>query len=134
MFPIIKNLIEKNVIVVKEQLYEQYKPKLLKYIRLKDEWSEQTKLSELLDNLSRAKKQREVVLTYFQLNATTKKLKVSQLQTASNCSLAVIKSLVDKEVFEYYYIQTDRINYEGNTSKLKELTSHQEIAYNAIKL
>ena len=56
--------IEKNVIEIKEQIYEQYKPKLVKYIRLKDEWNSNNKLSELLESLSRAKKQREVVLTY----------------------------------------------------------------------
>ena len=34
VFPIIKDLIEKELIVVKEQIYEQYNPKLVKYIQL----------------------------------------------------------------------------------------------------
>ena len=133
VFPIIKDLIEKNVIIVKEQIYEQYKPKLIKYIRLTAEWSSNKKLSELLETLSRAKKQREVALTFFQLQASKKPVKVTQLQENSNCSIAVIKSLVDKDVFEYYFIQTDRINFDGNSSELKELTEYQEIAYKAIK-
>ncbi|MFK5957291.1 MAG: primosomal protein N', partial [Lutibacter sp.] len=133
IFPTIKSLLNKNVIIVKEQIYEQYKPKLIKYIRLKEEWSSNEKLSELLELLRRAKKQRAVVLTYFQLQASKKPIKVSQLQEDSNCSVAVIKSLVDKGIFDYYFIQTDRINFNGNSSSLKELTEHQQIAYNSIK-
>lgn len=133
VFPIIKSLIEKNVIVVKEQIYEQYKPKLVKYIRLKEEWNSNDKLSELLETLSRAKKQRELILRYFQLQTGKKPIKVSKLQEDSNCSLAVIKSLVDKDIFEYYFIQKDRISFNGKSSKIKELTEHQEIAYEAIK-
>jgi len=133
VFPIIKNLIEKSVILVKEQIYEQYKPKLIKYVRLTTQWSSNEKLSELLEALSRAKKQRDVVLTYFQLNALKKPIKAEKLQETSNSSVAVLKSLVDKGVLEFYFIQTDRINFNGNSSRLKELTEHQEAAYNAIK-
>ena len=133
VFPVLKDLIEKNVIEIKEQIYEQYKPKLVKYIRLKDEWNSNNKLSELLENLSRAKRQREVVLTYFQLQTINKPIKVTQLQEESNNSAAIIKSLVDKEIFEYYFIQTDRINFNGDSSEIKELTEPQEIAFNEIK-
>ena len=133
VFPIIKELIKKNVIVVKEQIYEQYKPKLIKYIRLTAGWDSKEKLSELLETLNRAKKQRDVILTYFQLQTSKKAIKVTSLQENSNCSAVIIKSLVDKGILEYYFIQTDRINFNGNSSALKELTEYQEIAYNAIK-
>ena len=133
VFPIIKTLIEKNAIVVKEQIYEQYKPKLVKYIRLKEPWNTSDKLSELLETLSRAKKQRELILTFFQLQSLKKPIKVIQLQEKSGISNAVIKSLIDKDIFEYYFIQKDRINFKGTTSKIKELTEHQQEAYNTIK-
>lgn len=133
VFPIIKTLIEKNVIVVKEQIYEQYKPKLIKYIRLKAPWSSKDKLSELLENLSRAKKQRELILTYFQLQSLKKPIKVTQLQDKATASTSVIKSLIDKDIFEYYFIQKDRINFTGISSEIKELTIHQKEAYDNIK-
>lgn len=133
IFPIIKELIEKKVVIVKEQIYEQYKPKLIKYVRLKEEWNSNEKLAELLERLTRAKKQRDVILTFFQLRALKKAIKVSQLQDDSKSSSAVIKSLVDKGIFEYYFVQTDRINFNGKSSDLKELTIHQEEAYKAIK-
>ncbi|WP_456377198.1 replication restart helicase PriA [Lutibacter sp.] len=133
IFPIIKGLIEKKAIVVREQIYEQYKPKLIKYVRLKAVWTASEKLAELLETLHRAKKQREVILTYFQLQTSKKPIKVANLQDISNCSSAVIKSLVDKGILEYYFVQTDRINFSGNSSELKELTTHQKVAYKAIK-
>ncbi|GGK51634.1 primosomal protein N' [Lutibacter litoralis] len=133
VFPIIKTLIEKNVIVVKEQIYEQYKPKLVKYIRLKEPWSASERLSELLETLSRAKKQRELILTYFQLQSLKKPIKVAQLQEKASASSAVIKALLDKDIFELYFIQKDRISFSGKTSEIKELTAHQQEAYSAIK-
>jgi primosomal protein N' (replication factor Y) len=133
VFAIIKSLLEKEVITIKEQIYEQYKPKLVKYIQLKKAWEGAEKLSLLLEEVSRAKKQREVILTYFQLLATKKPIKVSQLLESSNQSAAVIKSLVAKGIFEYYFIQKDRINFNGKTAAIKTLTKHQETAYNHIK-
>jgi primosomal protein N' (replication factor Y) len=133
VFPIIKALIDKNVIVVKEQIYEQYKPKLDKYVRLTSAWDSSDKLPELIDSLSRAKKQRDIILTYFQLQSAKKPIKITQLQENSNSSSAVMKSLIDKGVFEVYFIQTDRINFDGKSGKIKELTKHQEEAFIAIK-
>ncbi|WP_372801524.1 primosomal protein N' [Lutibacter sp.] len=133
VFPIIKQLIEKKVIVVKEQIYEQYKPKLVKYIQLTKEWEAADKLSELLNELGRAKKQRDVILTYFQLKAQKKPIKASELQEQSNGSTAVIKSLIDKHILSYYYIQKDRITFNGKSSEIKELTIHQQKAFEAIE-
>ena len=133
VLPIVKALIDKKVIVVKEQIYEQYKPKLVKYVRLTPAWDSTEKLPELMDSLSRAKKQRDIILTYFQLLSTKKPIKITQLQENSNSSSAVLKSLIDKGVFEIYFIQTDRINFDGKSGKIKELTAHQEEAFIAIK-
>lgn len=133
VFPLIKSLIDKQVIVVKEQIFEQYKPKLIKYIKLHEKYDSNESLPELLEELSRAQKQRDAVLTYFQLKAGKKPIKVQQLQEASNCSVAVIRSLVNKEVFEIYFIQNDRINFDGKTNNIKELSEHQEIAYKEIE-
>ncbi|MBI9042257.1 primosomal protein N' [Lutibacter sp.] len=133
VFPVIKDLIEKNVIFVKEQIYEQYKPKLIKYVRLNTIWNSNEKLSELLETLNRAQKQRDVILTYFQLQTTKKPIKVSDLQEKSKSTNAVIKSLVDKNILEYYFIQTDRINFNGDSKEIKVLTTFQEEAFTTIE-
>ncbi len=133
ILPILNALMEKEVLTIKEEIYEQYKPKLEKYVRLNDLYSGKEVLSTLLQNLSRAKKQREVVLRYFSLNASTKKpIKLKTLRELSGVSQGIIKSLVDKNIFEIYTIQVDRVSFKQDKSQLKKLSEFQENALQQI--
>jgi len=130
---VINQLIAKGVIVLKEEIFQQYKPKLIKYIRLNEAFDNKKNLSGLLDNLKRAKKQREVILHYFSLQSQTQKpIKLKTLQKSSNISSAVINALVEKNIFEIYTIQTDRILFDKETNVLKELSEEQNIALTEI--
>ncbi|MEP2687266.1 replication restart helicase PriA [Maribacter dokdonensis] len=136
VLPILQRLLDKNVIVLKEEVYEQYKPKLVRYVKLGAEYTSDQKLEELLNSLTRAPKQSQVVLSLFQLQGKSQKpIKVSELEKASNSSKAVIKSLVDKGILEEYFIKTDRVNYEGenDNSESKDLNEYQEAALADIK-
>jgi len=134
VLPILNSLISKGVLSVKEEFYEQYKPKLVKYIKLNDEYKTEEKLGQLLDELNRAKKQKTAVMHYFSLEASTKKpIKVKTLQEVAKISTAIIKALVDKNIFEIYYIQTDRVDFGKGNKELKELSEFQEKAYTEIK-
>ena len=136
VLPILQRLLDKNVIVLKEEVYEQYKPKLVRYVKLGNEHASDEKLEELLKSLTRAPKQSQVVLSLFQLQGKTQKpIKVSELEQASNASKAVIKSLVDKGILEEYFIKTDRVNYDGEneSSDSKDLNEYQEVALADIK-
>jgi primosomal protein N' (replication factor Y) len=133
VLPVLNSLIKKGVLSVKEEFYEQYKPKLVKYIRLSDDYFSEDKLSDLLDNLNRAKKQKQAVMHYFSLDSSTKKpIKFKVLEKVANVSSSIIKALVDKGVFEIYYIKTDRVNFKKTTNKLKALSDIQTQAYNNI--
>ncbi len=131
--PIIDQLVNKSAIYIKEEIYEQYKPKLIKYIRLHPRYSSENSLEILITELSRAKKQRAVVMTYFQLTTSKKPIKESELKKISGVSSAIVKTLVDKNIFELYHVQTDRISYKGETNDLKVLNEFQEQAYQEIK-
>jgi primosomal protein N' (replication factor Y) len=135
VLPVLTRLIEKEVIQVYEEIYEQYKPKLVRYVKLHAKYIQEESLQELLETLSRAKKQREVILTLFSLSATAKKpITVKELSQQSKASLAIIKTLVDKEILEEYYIQTDRVTYNGKeVSASKTLNEYQQEAYETIK-
>jgi len=106
---------------------------MVKYVRLNSLYTSGEALQGLLEQLNRAKKQREAVLGYFQLAAGNKPIKVKDLETNVGVSSAVIKVLVDKDIFELYQIQTDRINFKGETNGLKELNEFQEKALTEIK-
>ena len=107
---LVKRLEEKGVLLQKETLYEKYIPKLVRYIKLAKSYDDEQKLEELLETLSRAPKQSQVVLSLFQLQATTKKpIRTSDLVKQSRSSRSVIKALLDKNVLEEYLVQTDRV-------------------------
>ncbi len=133
VLPIINELIQKKAVSVQEEIYEQYKPKMVKYVRLHSQFTSDKALQNLLSELNRAKKQREAVLGYFQLSADKKPIKAKDLETKTGVSSAVIKALADKEIFELYEIQTDRINFKGATNELKNLNEFQETALSEIK-
>lgn len=136
VLPILNRLIEKNVILLKEELYEQYKPKLVRYVKLGKEHTSEENLEKLLESLTRAPKQSQVVLSLFQLQAVSKKpIKVNELELTSGSSKAVIKFLIDKEILEEYFIKTDRVNFEGEDGEndLKSLNEYQESALGDIR-
>ena len=131
--PIVNELLKKSAITIKEEIYEQYKPKLVKYVRLHPDYNSDDSLEKLLEQLSRAKKQREAVLSFFQLSTGNKPIKVKSLEDKANVSSSIVKSLVDKNIFEFYHIQTDRIQFKGDTNSLKVLNEFQEKALTEIK-
>ncbi|MDG1743376.1 MAG: primosomal protein N' [Polaribacter sp.] len=133
VMPIVNELLKKSAITIKEEIYEQYKPKLVKYVRLDPDYNSDDSLEKLLEQLSRAKKQREAVLSFFQLSTGNKPIKVKSLEDKANVSSSIIKSLVDKNIFEFYHIQTDRIQFKGDTNSLKVLNKFQEKALTEIR-
>ena len=133
VMPIVNELLKKSAITIKEEIYEQYKPKLVKYVRLHPDYNSDDSLEKLLEQLSRAKKQRETVLTFFQLSTLNKPIKAKFLEESAGVSSSILKSLVDKNIFEFYHIQTDRIQFKGATNSLKTLNEFQEKALSEIK-
>lgn len=133
ILPVINKLIAKNAISLQEEVNEKYKPKTTRYIRLQAEFTQQEQLSGLMEVLSRAQKQREAVMLFFQLQATEKKPVTVKKLTEAGATAAVIKSLIDKDIFEEYYIEEDRIQFEGSDSAGFGLSPKQLQAFEEIK-
>ena len=133
-FPIIRKLLDKNVIALDEEMIETYKPKLVKYVRLTTKYESDEALGDLLEFLKGASKQKALLLQYFQLKAMDKNpILAKKLIDSAHSTPAVLKALVDKAVFETYFIQEDRVNFSENSKPKKlELSAAQQIAYDAI--
>jgi primosomal protein N' (replication factor Y) len=125
--PVLKRLLEKQVIVVKEELYETYKPKQIRYIKIHDNYLSDEALNNLIDSLSRAPKQREIVLSYFSMSTANElPIKVLDLIKKSNASSAQIKALIDKDIFQDYHLNVDRVSFENDgIIPSMELNSYQ---------
>ena len=133
VMPVINELLAKRVIYVKEEIYKQYKPRLVKYVRLTNTYADKDRLKSLLELLHRAPKQKDAVLGYFQLSASQNLITPKLLESEIQISQAVINSLEKKGVFEFFYHQKDRISFTDPVHPLKSLSQNQTKAYLSIK-
>ena len=135
IFPVIQKLVDKNILVLQEEVQETYAPKLVRYVKLHSKYESNEGLGELLEVLKNANKQKEIVLSYFQLSASEKKpISVKKLIEAANSTSTIVKALIEKEIFEEYYIQVDRVNFSGKTKEEQlQLSEAQQMAFEEIK-
>ena len=132
-FPVLKRLLDQKVIVLEQELSEKYKPKLIRCVRLHSNYQHENGLQELIETLKSASKQREIVLSYFNLATATKQIKVADLKIKSKGTSTQIKTLIDKEIFEEYHYQTDRIQFQDSDNDAStELNSYQKTALDEI--
>lgn len=133
---VIKQLLDRKAIEVEETVFEQYSPKIVRYIRLAPKFSSEENLKALLDEMSRAPKQKEVLMTLFMLSSQqSKPISSVQLQKKSNSTATILKTLIDKGILEEYFIQQDRVQYSGEApSETKTLNKVQQQALADIQL
>jgi len=133
---VVNDLISQDLISIDRLVKHQYKPKLKTYIRINHKYKSSDQLKQLLEDLGRAEKQKEVVLHYFKLKAnSTKPLSKKVFKSQIDASDPVLKALIDKEILEEYSVQEERIkNNDSSTDESKLcLSSAQEKAYQSIK-
>jgi primosomal protein N' (replication factor Y) len=133
ILPVINRLIAKNAIALQEEISEKYKPKTIRYIRLQPEFLQHDQLNGLMELLSRAQKQREAVMQYFQLQSAEKKPITVKRLVEAGTTAAVIKSLIDKQIFEEYHLEEDRVQFEGSDDAGFGLSPKQFEAFEAVK-
>ncbi len=135
IFPVIQKMMDKNILVLQEEMQESYTPKLVRYVKLHSKYDSNEGLGQLLETLKNANKQKEIVLSFFQLSASEKKpITVKKLTETANSTSTIVKALIDKEIFEEYYIQVDRVNFSGKTREEQlQLSEAQQIAFEKIK-
>lgn len=135
VLPVINSLVEKRVVAVNQEIYEQYKPKVERYVKLSGRFSEEAAMHDLLDELSRAPKQREVIFTLFGMSAKgTSKVKLSELAKESGASSPVLKSLINKGVLEELKVETSRFDAEvGEVMGRVKFNEYQQQAFEEIK-
>ena len=123
VFPVIQKLLQKNALTLNEEIYEEYKPKLVRYVRLNEKYNDSNELMLLINGM-KASKQKEVLLHFFQIKSQQKTpISVKQLTDKSGESVAIIKALITKQIIEEYYLQIDRIDFSANKTNHQILLS-----------
>lgn len=108
---VIKSLVEKGAARISERIFEKYVPKLVKFIRLAKDYQSQEGLQKALE-LLKGEKQKKLIMAYFNyINREVLPLKVENLLEEAKVSNAVLKSVVEKDILEIYYLQKDRVSF-----------------------
>jgi len=139
VLPIVKRLLEKEAIFVKEDLKRSYKPRTEPRVRLVNRGLDDAGMMALFNELSRAKKQLAVLMKYVELSDWTgrgeylKDVSKKELLEKSDATTTVFNGLVDKGIFEVYYQEIGRLNKsEIATFELNALNASQQEAFSAI--
>ncbi len=111
---VIKSLIDKEAIYVKEELKRTYKPRTEACVRIVPDQPTEERLHELFNELGRAPKQLTLLMRYIELSGLMRQgrrheVTKKELLTKANVSDAVLKGLVEKGVFEVYYREMGRL-------------------------
>ena len=69
VLPLVRRMIEKKIVEVKEEIFEKYRPKWVKYVQLNPEFAGEDEMHQLLDELERAPQQRLALMSFFSLRA-----------------------------------------------------------------
>jgi primosomal protein N' (replication factor Y) len=117
VFPLLRGLFEKNVIVISEEITEKFKPRKKAFIVLNSQYDEPANRKALFEVLERAPKQLEILLAYLKLEKQQAEISKSDLIEVSGSSAAVLKALLDKEIF----IQEDKVVSRLNFGELEEI-------------
>ncbi|HEY5392086.1 MAG TPA: primosomal protein N', partial [Hanamia sp.] len=130
VYPLIKRLIEKKVCFVWESLTDKYKEKKENFVLLNPDISSDEKLGKLMDELGKAPKQLELLLSFLHFSKTEGEVSQTQLLKKSGANAAQLKSLTDKNILFIQKRSMDRIqslpkkievNFELNTFQKKAL-------------
>ena len=136
-FAVLKLLLEKNAVIVEEQLRESYKPRVVSFVRFNPEYNSEEKLNAALDSLKKARKQEQLLKiflaeTMFGDSSQTEISKKDLLELA-DATDAALKSLEEKHILEIFQKETGRIErLQNDDLQIKELTVPQQTAYDEL--
>ena len=131
IFPLINELIRKEVVQIKEELHDKFRRKKLLFVELIE-----GDTNIYLEKVKSFKKQEELLHFIIHLGKKfpKKKWTVSEVLSKSNISRTVLNALVDKQILKIEKKEISRlITYNDKLEKLKLLSDKQFQAYKDIK-
>jgi len=134
VFPIIRTLLEKEIVYIAEEVVEKYRPLLKSYISLSPFYKEEENIRHLFEVLERAPKQLDALLAYIKLSKAGNEVSKQQLLEESNCGQAALKALLDKGIFLLMKKAVSRLHDDNDELILNfKLSDAQQTALTAIE-
>ena len=139
VLPIMKRLLEKEAIFVKEDLKRNYKPRTEARVRLANRELDEPGMMVLFNELSRAKKQLAVLMKYVELSGWAgrgeclQEISKKLLLEKAEATTTIFNGLVEKGIFEVYYQEIGRLDKsEMATMEMNALNLVQQEAFQRI--
>jgi len=134
VYPVIKGLLDRKIIYIKEDLKEKYKPKKVHCLRLQEPYrSNPDMLEEAFEKLSRSTRQVEALMAFLQLKKKSDYVRRQDVCKKAGVDSSVIKAMEKKEVLEIYEREISRLDsYEAATIEAHDLSDQQKRAIKGI--
>lgn len=135
VMPIVQRLINKGVLLLREEMRERYRPKKVQAVRLAEPYrSQPDHLAPVLDELVKYEKQQELVLAYLHLSRQRPWVSRQEILDKAKASESSLKSLFKKGILELYERTLSRIaDHTDATSIADALTAQQQRAIGEIE-
>ena len=140
ILPVIKSLLEKEALFVKEELKRTYRPKTETRVRLAPDARNEHRLHIFFDELQRrAPKQLDLLMKYIELSGClggreAKEVSKQELLKRASATPAVFNGLVQRGVFEVYRQEVGRlVQSAAECEPLNPLNIHQGRAFREIQ-
>ena len=131
IYPVIHQMFQKGILMVKEELKEKYIPKIIHKVKVADYFSEdKNRLTEAFDLATKSAHQTNTLLTFMKLSPDLQPIERGKLIKEANVSHQVINALEKKGIFEVFSLEINRFHPDNESIDLPEveLTSNQEKA------
>lgn len=133
VYPVIKSLMEKRVLFIKEELRQRYKARTEDFISLRSPYDEDLELA--LEQVTRSEKQARALLAIMTLSKKQDVILKKSIYEMANVNSAVIKALEKKELISIESREVSRLS-SGDPEEefsLTPLSKAQEVALKQIK-
>ena len=135
VYPYIRNLLDRQILYIKEELKTKYKPKSITVVALQSPYdNSQESLNLAFDKLAKSELQTKALLSFYKLSRNQKEIPKSSLVELSGVSSAVIKAIEKKGIFSIYKKQISRITIgKAEENQMPDLSLEQTDAISKIK-
>jgi len=138
VFPLIGNLMDKKVILLKEELENPYRQKMEKFVRLSEAFDDEEKLKEAFDEAEkRAPRQMEVLMAYIRLSrryvSELREVPAREITALIKNASSAIDSLAKKGVLEIYKNKVSRFDHSEKDAAAIDFNGYQQKALEEIR-
>ena len=126
ILPIIRRLIDRRVVFLKEELVERYKPKTTACVKFSPDYQSENKWNEAFELVARSEKQTNVLLEYIQIFRGLPYVRRRDLTKRTGASDAVLKAMRKKGIFELYDREVSRIGAGEEINGQRQDLSQQQ--------